>query len=148
MDANPRRRWFRFSLRTLFLAILTIASVCGWIGYRYRTVSMETQAVGGRWRMFTVDGNPILKGDGTVYTIEFCEFNVDPFHEPRWLDQYSPRGKTVRAIYRWDGDEMLITAASPGDERPTALVLTRTMSEPGSSGQPNITAFRLRRIRD
>jgi hypothetical protein len=95
--------------------------------------------------MCTVDGNPIL-WDGKVMTIDFSEFSVNPFQEPRWLDIHSSTGKTTRAIYRWDGDDILLTAASPGDERPTALVLTRTLPEPDVP--PSITAFRLRRISD
>jgi hypothetical protein len=80
MYEKPRRRWFRFGLRSVFLAILIIAMACGWIGYRHRTVSMETQAIGGRWEMCAVDGNPIL-WDGKVMTIDFSEFSVNPFQE-------------------------------------------------------------------
>jgi uncharacterized protein (TIGR03067 family) len=147
MDEQPRRRGVRFGLRMLFLAIVIIAMVCGWIVYRDRTVSLEMKAIGGRWGMFTVDGNPIY-WDDKVFTIDFSEFSVDPFQEPRWLDIHRPGGKTTKAIYRWDGEEILLTAASPGDERPTALVLTRTIPEPDLPMKPSITAFRLRRIRD
>jgi hypothetical protein len=145
MDEKPRRRWFRFGLRSLCLLILIIAMVCGWIVYRHRSVSLEMRAIGGHWGMFTVDGNRIL-WDGKVMTIDFSDFSVNPFQEPRWLDIHSPGGKTTRAIYPWDGDEILLTAAPPGDDRPTALILTRNKPEPDLP--PSITTFRLRRIND
>jgi hypothetical protein len=45
MDAKPKRRWFRFSLRTL-LVFITIASVgFGWLGYKVRQANRQRIAV-------------------------------------------------------------------------------------------------------
>src|SRR5262249_13083052 len=33
-DAKPKRRWFRFSLRTLFMVLLLISLPLGWLGFQ------------------------------------------------------------------------------------------------------------------
>ena len=52
--ASPRRRWFRFSLRTLFAAVTVLCVVGGWVAYqlnwiRERQAFRESGKIVGRW---------------------------------------------------------------------------------------------------
>ncbi len=40
MTPAPKRRWFRFGLRTLFV-LVTLVSVCCWLGLNYRQVRVR-----------------------------------------------------------------------------------------------------------
>jgi hypothetical protein len=44
-DDNPRRRWFRFSLRTLVAAVSAIGLLLGWLGANWRVVAARTSAL-------------------------------------------------------------------------------------------------------
>jgi hypothetical protein len=44
-SAQPRRRWFRFSLRTLLIVITVLSLPLGWIGWRLQQVRRERATV-------------------------------------------------------------------------------------------------------
>jgi hypothetical protein len=50
METKPKRRWFRFSLRTL-LVFVTIASAgFGWLGMKVRQAQRQRQVVEAIWK--------------------------------------------------------------------------------------------------
>ena len=42
---NPRRRRFRFSLRTLLVFVTVASAGCGWLGYKVRQARRQREAV-------------------------------------------------------------------------------------------------------
>ena len=85
-DAKPKRRWFRFSLRTLFVFV-TIIGV--WLGFQASTVyhrkhllSLLNPVVAGfptfktvMWNDGRMDGPAVLEG----------EFSMEGEHQPSWI---------------------------------------------------------------
>ena len=45
MDAKPKRRWSRFSLRTLLVLVTVASAGFGWVGYKVRQAQRQKQAV-------------------------------------------------------------------------------------------------------
>ena len=45
MTAPPKRRWFRFSLRTLFVVVTLAAVPLGWIGYSVNWIRQRRSAL-------------------------------------------------------------------------------------------------------
>ena len=43
--AQPRRRWFRFSLRTLFILVTVLSVPLGWVGWELNQVRKERHAI-------------------------------------------------------------------------------------------------------
>jgi hypothetical protein len=148
------RRTYRFGLRSLLFVILIIAVLSAWFGYRYRAVNLEQHLLVGHWAMFNHDGKPFIAPDGTQYTFDFSDvsYSIDPLSEPRRLDYHTAQG-VWRGIYQWDGDELLITQASPGVERPVSFFQRDVTIEPGVGVAgvefaASVSTFRLRRIGD
>jgi hypothetical protein len=44
MTSAPKRRWFRFSLRTLFV-VVTVGAVLSWLGWNFRAVRQRDDAI-------------------------------------------------------------------------------------------------------
>src|SRR5687768_10104024 len=43
MDEKPRRRWSRFSLRTLFVVVTVVAVPLGWVGYQLNWIRQRRE---------------------------------------------------------------------------------------------------------
>jgi hypothetical protein len=54
MDEKPRRRWFRFSLRTLFLLVTLAAVSAGWVSWSLNWIRQRQSAL----RTDGIQGNP------------------------------------------------------------------------------------------
>jgi hypothetical protein len=143
------RRTYRFGLRSLLLIVLIVAVLSAWFGYRYRAESLERHLLHGRWLMFNRDDKPLIKPDGTPHTYDFSEvsYTIDPLSEPKRIDFHTPQG-TMHAVYRWEGDDIVITQASPGGGRPIAVRSNEIESGTASPGARSIGTFRLRRSED
>ena len=145
------RRTYRFGLRSLLLIVLIVAVLSAWFGYRYRAESLERHLLHGQWLMFNRDDKPMIKPDGTPYIYDFSEvsYTIDPLSEPKRIDFYAPQG-TMHAVYRWEGDDIVITQVSPGGGRPVAVRSTQIIRErrTAGAGEVSIGTFRLRRLED
>jgi hypothetical protein len=141
------RRTYRFGLRSLLLATLIIALLSAWFGYQYRAVSLEKHLLHGQWLMFNRDGKPLIKPNGEPYTFDFADesYRIDPLTEPKRIDFHTAQGIS-HAIYRWEGDEIVITQVSPGGGRPVAV--RSSDIELGTGGPGSIRTYRLRRLSD
>lgn len=143
------RRTYRFGLRSLLLIVLIVAVLSAWFGYRYRAESLERHLLYGQWLMFNRDDKPLIKPDGTPYTYDFSEvsYTIDPLSEPKRIDFHTPQG-TMHAVYRWEGDDIVITQASPGGGRPVAVRSIEIERGTAGAGSVSIGTFRLRRLED
>lgn len=66
----------------------------------------------------TFQGNKVtLEQQGK--TFPSGTFELDPMLEPKSYDRKLLNGKTGKGIYEFDGDELKICLAAPGDDRPT-----------------------------
>jgi hypothetical protein len=108
------RRTYRFGLRSLLLMIVGIGLVCAWLADRHRTFHAEMQLLSGRWTPLDPKGLPILGPDGKPYTEDITGVihRIDPFREPKWIDYYEGN-MLVQAIYRLEGDELIIKHQFP-----------------------------------
>jgi hypothetical protein len=97
--------------------------------------------------MFNRNGKPLIKPDGAPYTFDFADesYRIDPLTEPRRIDFHTAQGIS-HAIYRWEGDEIVITQVSAGGGRPVAVHSSDI--EPGTGGPGDIRTYRLRRLSD
>src|SRR5215475_8806822 len=72
MDANPKRRWFRYSLRTLLVFVTLASAGFGWLGYKVRQAKRQQDTI-----------LAIMKLGGTV--IYDYEYEGAPLPGPKWL---------------------------------------------------------------
>jgi hypothetical protein len=87
MDEKPRRRWFRFSLRTLFV-VVTLAALCLWIVRLFERPSIPNLAAVETGmtpeQVHGIMGQPLL-WHGSLY---------------RWTEEYHwPHAGTVEVHY-------------------------------------------------
>ena len=59
-EAEPSRRWFRFSLRTMFVVVTLLAVAAAWIGYNLNWI---------RQRHEMIDSGGVAAGDGPNHTV-------------------------------------------------------------------------------
>ena len=45
IETKPKRRWFRFSLRTLFVLVAIVSVPLGWVAYQYKWISDRHEAL-------------------------------------------------------------------------------------------------------
>ncbi len=67
MDEQPKRSWYRFSLRTLLLGIVFLSILLGWLGWQSRIVLRRRAMM-----------NEIQQAGGSVWTLDF---SADPKKE-------------------------------------------------------------------
>jgi len=48
----PRRRWFRYSLRTLFMVVTVTGAATGWLLREWRFVAQRQAAIAQAWEIF------------------------------------------------------------------------------------------------
>jgi hypothetical protein len=117
--AKTKRRWFRFSLRSL-LVVWTLAAVAvGWYVHRQRIIQAERAKLVGSWNlngrsdamtcvmmsMQLTDGDfEVGVPDGGVGVIDFRGF-----------------GGHSKGIYRIDGDSLTMVLNDDGEARPTTF---------------------------
>jgi len=120
-ETKLKRRWFRFSQRTLlvlFLLVAIVAVAAGWYVNRLRIIKLEREKLVGMWEL----------DSGLVIDIQNdrCDVGV-PTYGVGQIDFHAktpfkfPDGTStdiVHAIYRIDGDRIQIAEAYPGKERP------------------------------
>ena len=97
MDGKPKRRWLRFSLRTLFV-VLTALSI--WLG---STVSVVREPKVVLQDMRATPG-----------------FDVAPAGVTSYVGGSAPRRATISWLRQWLGDEGIESIWFPADHIPTA----------------------------
>jgi len=150
------RRSYRFGIRSLLLAVLLIAIVLAWLGYQERQIVVERRRLDGRWQIVSAGGKPLIAPDGKPLIVELSResYTVNPLQEPKWLDFHGPQG-TSEAIYRWEGDEIVVMEVSGGFEHPNSFDLKSSKLKPtsvatvsGGAMEVSTSRYRLRRVRD
>jgi hypothetical protein len=117
------KRSYRFGTKTLLLLMMVIAVMLTWYGNGRRKIADERRRFDGKWHVVNSQGTPtIVSGNPIVIGFDLAgnEWQVDPAHEPRWLDYYTPQGIS-HAIYQWEGSRLRIRQASVGFERPMSF---------------------------
>ena len=74
IEAKPKRRWFRFSLRT-FLVIVTL--ICVWLGWEFSSARKQKQAVEA---IRAIGGNAFYD-----YQVDADGNPINPHPDPGWL---------------------------------------------------------------
>jgi hypothetical protein len=124
-EIKPKRRWFRFSLRTLFVMVTVVCALSGWYVNRLRIIELEREKLAGRWQVTVEPENP-----GPILDMEMDKQDVGvPSNGIGQIDFHMKLATTLpdgtktnlsRAIYRWiNDDEFQIAQAEPGKPRPT-----------------------------
>jgi hypothetical protein len=114
---KPKRRWFTFSLRTLFVLVTIIGVGAGLYLHRLRIIKLERDKVSGVW-VLKGGSKWNLYGDLDVGMPDNGIGSIDFHHEnPVTLPDGSSTAIS-RAIYMVDGDQIQFAMAQPGDPRP------------------------------
>jgi hypothetical protein len=80
MDAKPHRRWYQFSLRTMFVGMTLACVVLAWVGYSLNWIRQRQQARGSHPFMYWhewVDPNIPLAPDGLWLFGEKSVFQIE-----------------------------------------------------------------------
>ena len=48
MNTNPRRRWYQFSLRTMFVLVFVVSVPLAWVGYSLSWIRQRHEALDAR----------------------------------------------------------------------------------------------------
>lgn len=100
MNTSPRRRWFRFSLRTMFVLVTLVAATIGWLGREWRIVQVRKAILREIERLEPAAIDPSVEQQESR--------NSDPLYDPRQWD--SIRVSTIRRLL---GDESVIELLLP-----------------------------------
>ncbi len=123
-ESKPKRRWFRFSLRTLFVLVTIVGTATGLYVHRLRIIKLEREKLAGTW---TFDNGLV-----SAFPVDMCEVGM-PSNGTGRIDFHMnfpvklPDGTSAnlsKAIYDVDGDRLRIAQAYPGEPRPTTFEKT------------------------
>ena len=123
-ETEPKRRWFRFSLRMLFVVVTIVGVVSGWYVNRLRIIKIEREKLAGMWQLELnlPPGPPVRdlemdKQDVGVPSNGIGEIDFHMVQPERTSD--GTMGNLSRAIYRFNGDTIEVAQGHPGEPRPT-----------------------------
>jgi uncharacterized protein (TIGR03067 family) len=130
----------------LALACALLASALLAVAAARPDAAADLKSLVGKWELVKAElgGNDVTAGlkyadfqirPGGAYTVKFVgdpdegTFAVDPAKTPRQMDIKTGKtgpheGKTVRAIYKLDGDTLTVCYELSGGDRPTAFKTT------------------------
>ena len=121
MTTPPKRRWFRFGLRTMFV-LVTVAAVCAFLGPTAMTVYRRRQA-----------RNSIIANGGTIY--------LQSDYTAQELEENGLTTTRVSGLRRLMGDEaaviILLRRGAAENEIEQMLLIfpeAQTQSTPGING--------------
>jgi hypothetical protein len=117
-ESKPKRRWFRFSLLTLFVFVLIISLPLGWYVNRLRIIKLEREKLAGKW---VLDDGRIME-----FSVDRCDIGVPSdtigqmdFHmNPPVTLPDGTRTNLSQAIYKINGNQIQVAQAEPGNPRP------------------------------
>jgi uncharacterized protein (TIGR03067 family) len=156
---KPKRKAWRWTWATV-VAGLAVLPLLVWAVYfltRPNPASDPTAddkaRLQGRWRIVGAeyDGRPATAADiaRKLDWIEFdgdrqtgswkgqgvtAAFTLNPAADPRQIDIVTPEGQTVRGVYRFDGDRLVLATAELGADRPTSFT-------PGPGGRVFVATY-------
>ena len=80
MDAKPKRRWYQFSLRTMFVLVFLVSIPLAWVGYSLRWIKERHD-----WL-----DNPAHVGFAAMF--EHADGSDTPVTAPGWLWVFGEQG--------------------------------------------------------
>jgi hypothetical protein len=112
---NKKRRWFRYSLRSLLVVWTIAAMAIGWNVHRQRIIKAERAKLVGSWE---VNGRSDTGSYSmTLFELSDLDFDVGvPHDDVGTIDFGSSKG-----IYRVVGDTLEMAVNHPGEPRPTTF---------------------------
>jgi hypothetical protein len=116
-----KRRWFRYSLRTLLVLVALSAAAIGWYTHRQRMIKAERAKLLGGWVIaewhrgdFGTYGNPIQLSE--------TDFSVGvPNGDIGTIDFRATPGEHSKGIYRIVGNTLQVAQNDVGKPRPTTF---------------------------
>jgi hypothetical protein len=117
-----KRRWFRFSLRTLLIFVTVSAVATGWHTHRQRIIKAEAQRLYGRWKVIEEELG------GYVGELSEGDFKIGvPKDGVGWIDfmcndpNVAPGTLASRGIYKFEGNKLIVAQNEMGKPRPTSF---------------------------
>src|SRR5690242_13441996 len=118
--AKPRRRWFRYSLRSLLILVTLSAVAIGWYTHRQRIINAERAKLVGSWNVNgrSDTGSFIMMS----YQLSEMGFQVGvPDGDLGTIDFPGSGAGLSKGIYRIDGDSLIMATNGAGKRRPTTF---------------------------
>jgi hypothetical protein len=118
---EPKRRWFRYSLRTLLVLVTLSAVAIGWYTYRQRIINAERSKLLGTWKYGVQWGNGWTY-DGNPFELSDSDFEVGmPSGGIGKIDFHFTGGSKSLAIYRFKGNILEVAQNIAGAPRPNSF---------------------------
>ena len=117
-ESKSKRRWFRYSLRTLFVLVTIMAVASAWYAHRLRTIELEREKLTGVW---FVDNGGVVDFSADKLDVGMPSDGIGQIDFHMNLPLRLPDGTTTnlsRAIYRFNGEQLQVAQPNPGDPRP------------------------------